>query len=54
MIGLFNKTVFGKDQALLNVYSKGKNFYAHYPVFPPYNYVIQASAEEPKFVLMER
>jgi hypothetical protein len=51
---MFNKTLFGKDQTLTNVYSKGKKFYVHYPVFPNFTYTISINEEEPKFALLEK
>ena len=54
VVALYNKTLFKKDQTLQNVFSKGKKFYIHYPVYPDYNYVMSVTSEEPKFDLMER
>lgn len=51
-VALFNKTLFQKDQALANVFSKGKSFFVHYPVYPNYNYTVSLSSQEPKFDLM--
>jgi len=53
-ISIFNKTLFEKDQTLQNVYSKGKSFYVHYPVFPNYNYMMFVHTDEPKLTLMEK
>jgi len=36
----------------MNVYSKGKSFYMHYPVYPNYNYMVSLTSNEPKFDLM--
>lgn len=36
------------------MFSKGKTFYIHYPVYPDYNYVMSVTSDEPKFDLMEK
>lgn len=39
------------------MYSKGKSFYIHYPVFPNYNYMMfvgMKDNDEPKLTLMEK
>lgn len=54
MIALFNKTLFKKDQTIQSIFSKGKKFYIHYPVYPNYNYIIRLDSEEPQLNLMER
>lgn len=54
LVALYNKTLFKKDQTLQSVFSKGKTFYIHYPVYPDYNYVMSVTSDEPKFDLMER
>jgi hypothetical protein len=54
LVALYNKSLFKKDQTLQSVFSKGKTFYIHYPVYPDYNYVMSVTSEEPKFDLMEK
>jgi len=53
LIMLYNKSLFQRDQTLHNVYSKGKPFYVHYPVYPSLNYKLNITSDEPKFEIME-
>ena len=53
LIMLYNKSLFTRDQTLHNVYSKGKPFYVHYPVYPSLNYKLSVTSDEPKFEIME-
>ena len=53
LIMLYNKSLFARDQTLHNVYSKGKPFYVHYPVYPSLNYKLSVTSDEPKFEIME-
>jgi hypothetical protein len=50
IIAVFNKSMFQKEQSMADVFSKGKPFYIHYPVYPSliYRYTsVPPSAEEP-------
>jgi len=57
IITMFNKSLFTKEQTMQNIFSKGKSFFVHYPVFPPLMYKVPCTTnsqdETPKMEIME-